>query len=232
MGLGLVFLLTKCASEFKRMTKMQAEMEILLKEIKDEVQNKDVIYTFLESSNGVTFSSPDCSGDVSTSKAIPSQSWISSCHQEGTECATGSDGKSICFDNKMCVKIDQLDAELKVELERVQLNLEGEDSSVLLAQHKIAFASESSDSSGSHSLSFGQDIEPKKEDNGEYSGVSSLELERRLHELLHIKQQERIEELEYALECTKKKVVEKEIEICQLRGSASLASPQKDEKFQ
>ena len=81
-------------------------------------------------------------------------------------------------------------------------------------------------------MSFGQDVEPKKEDNGEYSGVSSLELERRLHELLHIKQQERIEELEYALECTKQKVVETEIEISRLRGSASLAPPHKDEKFQ
>lgn len=113
-------------------------MEILLKEIKDEVQNKDVIYTFLESSNGVTFSAPDCSGDVSTTKAMPLQSRISSSHQEGAECATESDGKSTFSDNKRCLKMDQLDTELKVELERMQLNLEGEDSSILLGQHKIA----------------------------------------------------------------------------------------------
>lgn len=99
----------------------------------------------------------------------------------------------------------------------------------LVFSSNTQFASESSDSSGRYSLSFRQDIEPKKEDNGEYGGVSSLELERRLHELLHMKQQERIEELEYALECAKRNLVEKEIEICQLRDHASLASPHKDE---
>ncbi|XP_008790663.1 protein POLAR LOCALIZATION DURING ASYMMETRIC DIVISION AND REDISTRIBUTION-like [Phoenix dactylifera] len=230
MGLGLVFLLTKCASEFKRMTKMQAELEILLKEIKDEVQNNDVIYTFLESSNGVAFSAPDCSGDVSTSKAIPLQSRVASFHQEGAECATESDEKSTIYADKRRLKMDQLEAKLEVEIERMQLNLEGEDSSVLLGQHKIVLTGESSDSSGSFSINVGQDIEPKKENNGESSGVSALELERRLHELLHTKQQERIAELEYVLECTKRKLVEKEIEICWLRESASLASPHKDEK--
>ncbi|XP_029118334.1 protein POLARALIZATION DURING ASYMMETRIC DIVISION AND REDISTRIBUTION [Elaeis guineensis] len=227
MGLGLVFLLTRCATEFKRMTEMQAEMETLLKEIKNEVQRNNVICSFLETSNDATFPGPDCSGDVSTGKAIPSLSDIASFKQEEARCAIESNVQSnyvAISDNKSYLKMDQLEAELEIELERLQLNLEGEDSSVLRGQHKMELASESHDSSESFSFSFGQNVEPKNEDIGEFSGVPALDLERRLHELLHARQQEQIAELEYALECTKRKLVDKEIELCSLRDSACFTS--------
>ncbi|KAG1327570.1 putative protein POLAR LOCALIZATION DURING ASYMMETRIC DIVISION AND REDISTRIBUTION-like [Cocos nucifera] len=140
MGLGLVFLLTRCATEFKRMTEMQAQMETLLKEIKNEVQRNNVICSFLELSNDAKISGPDCAGDVSIGKAIPSLSDIASFQQEGARCAIESDVQSnyvTISDNKSYLKMDQLEAELEVELERLQLNLEGEDSSVLQGQHKM-----------------------------------------------------------------------------------------------
>lgn len=102
----------------------------------------------------------------------------------------------------------------------------------LIFSSNTQLASESHDSSESFSFSFGQNVEPKKEDFGKFSGVSALDLERRLHELLHAKQQEQITELEYALECTKRRLVDKEIELCRLRDGASLASHHKDETIQ
>lgn len=140
MGLGLVFLMARCAIEFKRMTEIQAQMETLLTEIKNEIQRNGVICSFLESNNGTTFSGPDCTGDISTSKAVPSQSHMTSFQPEGASCAIESDEQSNCVtisENKSCLKMDQLEAELEVELERLQLNLEAEDSSVLREQHKM-----------------------------------------------------------------------------------------------
>ncbi|XP_038978468.1 uncharacterized protein LOC120108817 [Phoenix dactylifera] len=134
MGLGPVFLLTRCATEFKRMTEMQAQMESLLKEITNEVLRNDVIHSTLESSNHATFSGPDCSGDVHSSKASPSQSHIASFQQEGARCAIEPDVQSnyaTISENKSCLKMDQLEAEIEVEPEHLQPNLERENSSVL-----------------------------------------------------------------------------------------------------
>ncbi|KAF9612544.1 hypothetical protein IFM89_001411 [Coptis chinensis] len=58
----------------------------------------------------------------------------------------------------------------------------------------------------------------------EYGGVSPKELERRLHELLEERQRKRIRELECALEHTKKKLLEKEMEVTWWKDTARLIS--------
>ncbi|ERM98371.1 hypothetical protein AMTR_s00072p00021800 [Amborella trichopoda] len=53
-----------------------------------------------------------------------------------------------------------------------------------------------------------------EEENRREKVINKLcELERRLHELLHTRQQERITELENALECSERRLLEKEIEV-------------------
>jgi len=51
------------------------------------------------------------------------------------------------------------------------------------------------------------------DDKSEYNGVSAVQLERRLHELLHERNRDRIEELEAALRRAEQKLVEKEMEV-------------------
>lgn len=77
-----------------------------------------------------------------------------------------------------------------------------------------------------------QAIEPNKAETNGQSGVCPRELERRLHELLEARQQERIVELQTALECAERKLNEKEMEICWWRDTARLVSKHREERYQ
>jgi hypothetical protein len=57
-----------------------------------------------------------------------------------------------------------------------------------------------------------------QDDCSQNYGVSAQELERKLHELLHQRQQQRIEELEYQLLFLEEKLLEKEREINRWKG--------------
>jgi hypothetical protein len=59
--------------------------------------------------------------------------------------------------------------------------------------------------------------------------VSARELERRLHELLQWRHEERIAELETALERARKRLQEKEREVCWWRNTAKLVTRHKDD---
>lgn len=61
------------------------------------------------------------------------------------------------------------------------------------------------------------------DDNACYNGVSAIELERRLHELLHERNRDRIEELEAALRRAEKKLVEKEMQASLWKDTAKFA---------
>jgi hypothetical protein len=66
------------------------------------------------------------------------------------------------------------------------------------------------------------------DDETEYNGVSAIELERRLHELLHERNQERIDELEAALRRAERKLAEKEMEVCLWKDTAKFALRQEN----
>jgi hypothetical protein len=74
-----------------------------------------------------------------------------------------------------------------------------------------------------------EDIIDDDDDEAEYNGVSAVELERRLRELLHEQNRERIEELEAALRCAEKKLAEKEMEVCLWKDTAKFALRQENE---
>lgn len=62
-----------------------------------------------------------------------------------------------------------------------------------------------------------------------HGGVSARALERRLHELLQKRQQERIVELESALDSAQRRFHEKEREVVWWRDAAKLVSHRRDE---
>lgn len=79
--------------------------------------------------------------------------------------------------------------------------------------------------SESHSSSFGEIVMDPQGASADVSfAVSPVELERRLHELLQARLQERITELESALKCTKQKLMEKEMEVTWWKDTAQLIS--------
>lgn len=75
----------------------------------------------------------------------------------------------------------------------------------------------------------GEVVEEDDDDDACYNGVSAVELERRLHELLHERNRDRIEELEAALRCAEKKLVEKEMEVSLWKDTAKFALRQDNE---
>ncbi|ONK60448.1 uncharacterized protein A4U43_C08F18580 [Asparagus officinalis] len=219
IGMGLVFLMVNSASEFNKMKELRKQMEVLLKEIKGEMRRKNEASSYSVSHNYTVLSASHCWGDEITSNPISSQD------------AAYSDEKCACetnYEKSRCLKINQLEEELEVELERLQRKTE-EGSSVLTREQNIEVESMNIDHSESSSANFVEAInEPKQEATRDHNGVCPLELERRLHELLETRQQERIAELETALECAEGKLQEKETEICWWRDTARLVSKHKE----
>jgi hypothetical protein len=75
----------------------------------------------------------------------------------------------------------------------------------------------------------GHDQDDDDDDAARYRGVSAVELERRLHELLHQRNQERIEELEAALRRAERRLFDKEMEASLWKDTAKMALRQDDD---
>ena len=143
MGVGLVFLLAKSAAEFNKMIQLRAETEMMLKEIKQEVRRKDAIASSSESNNNISFSPSHCWGDIKANQttSMPSAYFA----LQAAKCDVESDRHSkydTAFANTRSVSIDQMEAELEVELEHLQNNLEGEGSSTLQQRMEVYFLKE------------------------------------------------------------------------------------------
>uniref|UniRef100_A0A0E0LE13 Uncharacterized protein n=1 Tax=Oryza punctata TaxID=4537 RepID=A0A0E0LE13_ORYPU len=229
VGLSLVFLLAKTSDEFNKMVKVRAEMETLLREIKEQVRQS--------SSSGVCdddASKPRCNLESAASSCltdtnenerasarIEDQATSSSNHMEEEVSCEKSVGYE-CFP-----RMDVLEEEFHAELDLLQVNY-GSDVQLFLPEELDA---EQLDEITECREEFSDDVGREDEvvededydDEAEYNGVNALELERRLHELLHQRNQERIEELELALKRAEKKLVEKEMEVSMWKDTAKLA---------
>ncbi|OAY65886.1 Protein POLAR LOCALIZATION DURING ASYMMETRIC DIVISION AND REDISTRIBUTION, partial [Ananas comosus] len=205
MGAGLVLLLAKSAVELNKMVELRKQMEILLTDIRNEIDHKkDVSFSVAESKTAL-ISHSDCYEYGSISNCISYK--FSESAENAVRDNTGG-GK------------DRMEEELlEVELERLRLNVEEKNSSVHLRQDET----EEKHYSGGNELA--------EEQSPPHSGVSARELERRLHELLETRQKERIAELESALECAERDLREKEREISWWRRSARLVSQHREEKL-
>uniref|UniRef100_A0A1D1XNK6 Homer 2 n=1 Tax=Anthurium amnicola TaxID=1678845 RepID=A0A1D1XNK6_9ARAE len=216
MGAGLLFLLTRSVTEFNKMTQLREEMEVLLKGIKDAMRGKDASPSSDESKNNVTFCGSDSRPDTELSNDLSMRDCYPRLELVETTCDAESPG------------MDEMEAELESELELLQLNLIEQDSS---GQRGVEFSGERTDSSESFSVCLGEHYEPKKgaeqdeeEETRDQYGVCPHELTTRLHELVEKRQQERISELESALELVHVKLREKETEVCWWRDAAEFVS--------
>lgn len=76
----------------------------------------------------------------------------------------------------------------------------------------------------SQNLSSGEVVDPQEADMEVSAGVSPIEVERKLHELVEARQHERIKELEAALECAMKKLRDQELEVSWWKDTARVVS--------
>ncbi|PON99227.1 Myosin heavy chain-related protein [Trema orientale] len=219
IAFGLLYLIGASKNEITKMVEVRKQMEILLQNIRDELQKNDSpfkpsqpsdhlaysINNFRESSNSHTQLSPQTNFIGTTSYMIPESETILQC--SGSTERTMHEAEQECRLSEM----DELEAELEAELERLQLHLDTENPVELPQQQRLTVKAVV--------------IDPQEVCTEElHTGVRPIELERKLHELLEFRQQERIKELEEALECAKQKLGEKEAEVSWWKDTARLIS--------
>ncbi|XP_018678999.2 protein POLAR LOCALIZATION DURING ASYMMETRIC DIVISION AND REDISTRIBUTION-like [Musa acuminata AAA Group] len=179
MGVGLVFLLTRSATEINKMEQLRVQMEILLKDIKDEMHNKGVSSHRAESNN------------VASSA---SNSYMEPEAETRSTCATFTR-------NTARLSMHQMEAEMEVELQRLQCAVGRKLSS--LPPHRM-LAAENADAPETFHGSFREAYEggSGSGSGGIQCGVSAHELTRKLNQLVQARQQEGIAELESSFNCT------------------------------
>ncbi|XP_058067647.1 uncharacterized protein LOC131216995 isoform X3 [Magnolia sinica] len=192
--------------------------ESVSNELKESGSRQDLTgNTSACSTSKQTAVSSDSHGVERMDEHLSIQNHGSSIHLRGghsaVECVQSPNFSSTTESEKY-VGMDQLEAELEAELERLQLNLDGEDLSGLGQHQYIEMIVENAAPARIFTQRFEEDDEPQEfHGNNVCYGVSPNELEKRLHEVLETRQQERIEELESALEYAERKLREKEMEI-------------------
>ncbi|KAJ8775399.1 hypothetical protein K2173_023164 [Erythroxylum novogranatense] len=222
VGVGFVLLSLVAASknELDKMMELRANMEALLRTLSEELHSKKDSFPreFEPNNNDVNdIVYPESTTDVPQgSDVLPESSPITTSYDELKQ------------DDTMDILegIDQLEAELEAEIERMQFQLDEER---LYSQHSesegtLSWQREDVDIvSASYSVSFGGEvIDPQEATEELHRGVPPRELERKLHELLETRQQEQIRELEAGLECINQKLYEKELEVSWWKDTAML----------
>ncbi|KAI0504742.1 hypothetical protein KFK09_015695 [Dendrobium nobile] len=201
LGAALIFFLAKSATEFIKMTELRSEMEILLKYVKGEIQ-RNAVASMLAESKLDTLPTSNYWEILSSNKPL----WL----LDETESCNTSSNLHIYLDDRMCLKGNEMEQELQVELKSLQLNLVGQDLSVHPYQRRKEAGSQSCENlNGTHKVN-----RPKEAESNKHCGVCPRELERRLYELLEARKQEWIEELETDFKCRERKFHEKDTEIC------------------
>ncbi|XP_020089745.1 protein POLAR LOCALIZATION DURING ASYMMETRIC DIVISION AND REDISTRIBUTION-like [Ananas comosus] len=236
IGVSLVFLLTKSATELNKITELRRQIEMLLVDIKNQMRKKNVSFS-IEESNNAPMTGSSSFGNINRGDSVDYQENGSSRCLESVHCAFNPSTNPNCGSirvNQSSIGMDQIEAELEVELELLQFSLNAKNSVQLPPHGESEPENGKSNLSESLSWSCGDDSEVKEQKAEEKEsipncGVSAHELERRLHELLETRQQERIRELESALACAENNLREKEREIYWWRDTARLVSQHKDE---
>lgn len=225
-GLGLLSLIAASKTELDKTVELRKQMEVFLGSFKEEQQSKGPTPKPSNSEFAYAVSTTlDGFSNYSMEDHAPSLS------QQGSENTYACAMHCNMHRKEESVEgINHLEAELAAEFNRLQLDVDaggyaetGESSD--LQEELIEMPSENT-AIGSVSISSGEVIDPPPVDNTEFCGVPPLELERRLHEVLEARQEERIKELEAHLEHMKTKLQEKEIEVTWWKDTAKLISKQ------
>ncbi|XP_077216127.1 uncharacterized protein LOC143850763 [Tasmannia lanceolata] len=230
VGVGLVFLVVNSKNELSKMIELRTEMETLLKDMKNKMHRKDVISESSNTTNSLACSSSDWHGVETTKNHLSVKNHSSSDNllqaQSAVECDRYFEFDSTSEIAKL-IRIDEMEAELEAELERLQLSMDAENSELPHQQFMEMVAENSTP------ISFvpfcEEKDDPPEVGTGECYGVPPNELERRLHVLLQTRQQEQIEELESSLQYAERKLHEKEIEIRWWKDNVQLLLQHKQE---
>ncbi|KAI4337246.1 hypothetical protein L6164_015687 [Bauhinia variegata] len=241
---GLLYLIAASKNELAKMVELREGMEKLLQNVREELQRKDALLEPSKLSDTLASSITDIQ-EVSSSNSHPSaQSQKPYVQPESkSKMVHNHFLHYIISEQDECVeKINELEAELAVELEMLQLHFDGEttlqhtqDGSIkflvfgtipewLKSQNVNWQVTIEESSPSSDGTNFDEIIDPQEASTELCFGVPPVELERRLHELLEARQEERIAELESALECARQKLIQKEVEITWWKDTARLIS--------
>ncbi|KDP33517.1 hypothetical protein JCGZ_07088 [Jatropha curcas] len=224
MGVGccLLYLVAASKTELHRMIEMRMQMENLLQNTREELLKQNELFKQSEPNDVFAYLDTDAGegGDCET-QILAESSTFTVCDQS---LKWETPEKEECLEQGR----NRLEAELEVELQRLQLRLDTEklmkDTEQLRIKEWERASDEHTASSKSQAMSSGEVIDPQLQDSSTDCGVPPNELERRLHELLEERQQEEIRELEAALECLKQELYEKEMEVSWWKDTAMLIS--------
>ncbi|XP_010275794.1 PREDICTED: protein POLAR LOCALIZATION DURING ASYMMETRIC DIVISION AND REDISTRIBUTION-like isoform X2 [Nelumbo nucifera] len=223
LGVGLAFLVAATKNEYRKMMELQAQMEILLKEAKDGLCRGDVISKNSDPHDNLPCFTEESHGGGKTDYHLSVQNCASFQHMVDSEiipeCVEFSKGDTPTREG--VVGMDLLEEEIQSKLEQMQINLDTGDGHL---EEQLREVDDDTIPSGSQSTSTVEADNLQEADSEDYYGVSPRKLERRLHELLEERQQERIAELEFALECAMSKLHEKEMEVSWWKDTARLIS--------
>ncbi|KAE8731666.1 Actin-binding FH2 protein isoform 1 [Hibiscus syriacus] len=198
-GCCLLHLIAESKNELQKLTGLRIQMESVLQTVKEGVLNKDLLAMESNEGDGVK-ESLGFNSNLISNKALLDQSLK-------REDAPKGDLEGM----------DRLEAELEVELERLQLLLDS-------GKFPTNPPEETIEECKSCSLSHGEAMDDVEEEDrrDSHCGVPPYELQRKLHELLETRQEQQIKELEDALERAKKELREKEREISWWKDTAHL----------
>ncbi|KAL2346655.1 hypothetical protein Fmac_000655 [Flemingia macrophylla] len=214
VGCGFLYLIAASKNELGKMVELRKEMEILLQNVKGELQSKDALLKPLKQSDAFSLSMTDIQEGSNSNSHLSIHSHTQYVQPESKSNMVRNHflEYNINEQDEHAEEINELQAEFEVELQRLQLYLDGE--AAFEDAQEGAEVSVKDSSSKSHSSSFDEIImEPQAASYDVSFGVPPVELERRLHELLEARLKERITELESALECATQKLIKKEIEV-------------------
>lgn len=225
VGCSLLYLVLASKNELSKMVDLRRQMELFLQDIKEEMGRKNNPFEPFHLNTDMACSSTDCQdGPCSTSQRSYQQDFSSQILSDAQSNIPNYHQKSCLHEQgERQERIDELESEFEAELERLQLHLEVESSSGRIEQLKIQTA-KNTDSTRSCCISSGEVIDLQEDGTNRQHGVPPVELERKLHELLKARQEERIKELEGALECVKQEVIEKESEVSWWKETAKVIS--------
>ncbi|XP_037450394.1 protein POLAR LOCALIZATION DURING ASYMMETRIC DIVISION AND REDISTRIBUTION-like [Triticum dicoccoides] len=248
LGAGLVLLLSRGAVELSRMSELRAQMERLVMDVRAEARGSsrsDVSDGHADDGASVVKERivfADAGGGEDASLSRGSRDAASACGDAGVGNAAAA--------------MDQMEAELEAELTRLQLDSDDDDEEECVRprqDHQLESEAKSDISSESGSLACvhidgvlgdaardckeheyneeeeEEEDEEVKESKPCHGGVPARVLERRLHELLQSRHEQRIAELETELQRAQRKLRDKEREVSRWRDTAKLVSRHKDE---
>ncbi|KAK6131969.1 hypothetical protein DH2020_034289 [Rehmannia glutinosa] len=209
VGFGLIYFVR---DELNKMVEMRQKMELLLQEFRTELQNQEnkPFYMPCESSNiPSSFSNTGVQETLYAEENDDSDQW--------PVVGFASDR----YRREKSLRMDQLEAELEAEFDRLQIT-----SDILnFSTHQYSEVNVEDSAPGlSFNMCYEEDDEPHDLGNDEFYGVCPRELERKLHQVLETRQQERINELESAVEYAMQQLEEKERELACWKDAARLIS--------